>query len=136
MEILPRVRHAIHVITRVGFSLMAAGVAISQFIFTVDAGERAILFDRVHGVKPIIYEEGMHFRIPLVQTPKIFEIRARPKVIYSSSGTKDLQIANIALRILVKPDPEYLPELFLKLGEDYESKILPSITKEVLKAVI
>ena len=38
---------------------------LNTFFYTVDAGERAVLFDKAFGgVKPNIYGEGMHFYIP------------------------------------------------------------------------
>ncbi len=122
--------------TRIGFGLIAGGVVLTQCFFTVDGGERGILFDRFRGVIPKVYGEGMHFRIPFVQTAKIFEIRTRPRVIPSASGTRDLQTANISLRILYRPDPEFVPTIYLNLGENYEERVLPSIGNEVLKAVV
>jgi prohibitin 1 len=122
--------------TRIGLGLIGGGVVLTQCFFTVDGGERGILFDRFRGVIPKVYGEGMHFRIPFVQSPKIFEIRTRPRVIPSSSGTRDLQTANISLRILFRPDPEFVPTIYLNLGENYEERVLPSIGNEVLKAVV
>lgn len=48
----------------------------------------------------------------------------------------DLQNVNITLRILFRPAPEELPKLYSSLGIDYEERVLPSITNEVLKAVV
>jgi regulator of protease activity HflC (stomatin/prohibitin superfamily) len=96
----------------------------------------AILFDRFKGVKPKVYGEGMHLLIPMIQVPKIFEIRTRPVVINSRTGTRDMQTVAISLRFLFRPDPEFLPTIFLNLGADYEERIMPSIGNEVLKAVV
>jgi regulator of protease activity HflC (stomatin/prohibitin superfamily) len=119
-----------------GIGLIGMGVGLSQFFFTVDGGERAVVFDRFRGVRPKVYGEGMHFRVPFVQTPKIFEVRTRPQVIHSTSGTRDMQTAIISLRILFRPEPEFLPTIYLNLGENYEERVLPSIGNEVLKAVV
>ena len=48
----------------------------------------------------------------------------------------DLQTVNITLRILFRPAPEELPKLYSSLGQDYDERVLPSITQEVLKAVV
>ena len=48
----------------------------------------------------------------------------------------DLQNVNITLRILFRPKPSMLPKIFMNIGEDYDERILPSITNEVLKAVV
>jgi hypothetical protein len=48
----------------------------------------------------------------------------------------DLQTINITLRILYRPKAEVLPKIFTNLGLDYEERVLPSITNEVLKSVV
>lgn len=121
---------------RAGVAAAVAGVGLTQFFFTVDAGERGIVFDRLRGVKQKVYGEGMHFMIPMIHSPKIFEIRTNYSLIPSMSGTKDLQIAKMALRILYRPREQNLPNIFLKLGLNYADRVLPSLTNEVLKAVI
>lgn len=52
------------------------------------------------------------------------------------TGSKDLQNVNITLRILFRPIPESLPKIYTILGVDYDERVLPSITTEVLKAVV
>lgn len=48
----------------------------------------------------------------------------------------DLQNVNITLRILFRPMTTQLPRIFTSIGEDYDERVLPSITTEVLKAVV
>lgn len=48
----------------------------------------------------------------------------------------DLQNVNITLRILFRPVPDQLPKIYTTLGVDYDERVLPSITNEVLKAVV
>ena len=80
--------------------------------------------------------EGTHFMIPWVQRPILYDIRSRPKNVPSITGSKDLQNVNITLRILFRPLPDSLPNIYTTLGVDYEDRVLPSITNEVLKAVV
>jgi prohibitin 1 len=80
--------------------------------------------------------EGIHFVIPGFQWPVMMDIRTSPKLIGSKTGTKDLQTVSIDLRILYRPDVEFLPSIYLNLGTDYEERVLPSITNEVLKAIV
>lgn len=47
-----------------------------------------------------------------------------------------MQTVNITLRILYRPQAELLPKIYSNLGFDYEERVLPSITTEVLKAVV
>jgi prohibitin 1 len=57
-------------------------------------------------------------------------------MIPSSTGTKDLQTVDIALRILYRPKEEKLYNILNEIGADYDKKILPSIGNEVLKSVV
>lgn len=64
------------------------------------------------------------------------DIRTRPRAIKSQTGTRDLQMVDIGLRVLTRPDPSKLPVIYRTIGLDYDDKILPSIVTEVLKQVI
>uniref|UniRef100_A0A0N5AXS4 Prohibitin n=1 Tax=Syphacia muris TaxID=451379 RepID=A0A0N5AXS4_9BILA len=114
----------------------ACSYALVQSIFTVDAGHRAIMFNRIGGVGNEVYKEGLHFRVPWFQYPIIYDIRARPNQIRSPTGSKDLQMVNIGLRVLSRPDPNSLPKIYRMLGLNWEERILPSICNEVLKSVV
>ncbi|KAK0175172.1 hypothetical protein PV327_008945 [Microctonus hyperodae] len=114
----------------------AAAYGVSQSMYTVEAGHRAIIFSRVGGVQKDIMTEGLHFRIPWFQYPIIYDIRSRPRKIASPTGSKDLQMVNISLRVLSRPDALALPSMYRQLGLDYDEKVLPSICNEVLKSVV
>merc|ERR1719221_760821 len=65
-----------------------------------------------------------------------FDVKARPHTISSLTGSRDLQMVNISLRALCRPDPFKLPDIYRSLGPDYDDKVLPSIVNEVLKSVV
>ncbi|KAF8686228.1 hypothetical protein HU200_043610 [Digitaria exilis] len=109
---------------------------LSASLFTVDGSERTVIFDRFRGMLPQTVSEGTHFIVPWLQKPYIFDIRTRPHNFSSNSGTKDLQMVNLTLRLLSRPDVEHLPTIFTSLGLEYDDKVLPSIGNEVLKAVV
>lgn len=121
---------------QLGVGLAVAGGVVQSALFNVDGGHRAVIFDRFQGVKQTVIGEGTHFMIPWVQKPIIFDVRSRPKNVPSITGSKDLQNVNITLRILFRPLPDALPNIYTTLGIDYDDRILPSITNEVLKAVV
>ncbi|CAG0888888.1 unnamed protein product, partial [Darwinula stevensoni] len=114
----------------------AAAYGVSQSFYTVEGGHRAIIFSRLHGVQNDIFAEGLHFRIPWFQYPIIYDIRAKPRKISSPTGSKDLQMVNISLRVLARPKASALPIMYRQLGLDYDERVLPSITNEVLKSVV
>lgn len=76
------------------------------------------------------------FRLPWFQYPIIYDIRARPRRIMSPTGSKDLQMVNIGLRVLARPVSSTLPQMYQRLGLDFDERVLPSICNEVLKSVV
>jgi len=123
-------------LSKLGIGIALAGGIASSALYNVDGGQRAVIFDRFTGVKEQIVSEGTHFLIPWVQKPIIFDIRSTPSNLHVTTGSKDLQNVNISLRILYRTIPEKLPYIFTNVGTDYSERILPSITNEVLKAVV
>lgn len=123
-------------VMKFGVALAAGSAVIQSSLYNVDAGCRGVIFDRFTGVKDYVHDEGTHFVIPWVQKPIIFDCKARPRNIPVITGSKDLQNVNITLRILFRPKPSMLPNIFSQVGEDYDDRILPSITNEILKAVV
>jgi len=114
----------------------AAGYGINKSMFTVEGGHRAIIFSKVGGIQKEVFAEGLHFRVPWFQLPIVYDIRSRPRKISSPTGSKDLQMVNISLRVLSRPDSSQLPIMYTHLGLDYDEKVLPSICNEVLKSVV
>jgi prohibitin 2 len=40
-------------------------------------------------------------------------------------------MVNISLRVLSRPDVQFLPTIYRELGTDYDERVLPSIVNEV-----
>jgi len=91
-------------LAKAAFGLGVAATALNSSLYTVDGGERAVLFDRFRGVLDQTVGEGTHFLIPYLQTPHIYDIRTKPHTFSSKSGTKDLQMVNLTLRVLFRPE--------------------------------
>ncbi|GAX73154.1 hypothetical protein CEUSTIGMA_g607.t1 [Chlamydomonas eustigma] len=114
----------------------AAVYGFSNSLFNVEGGHRAIVFNRLMGIKEQVYSEGTHIMVPWFERPIMYDVRARPSLIQSTSGSKDLQMVNIGLRVLTRPNPDKLPEIYRTLGTDYAERVLPSIIQETLKSVV
>eukprot|EP00897_Mesotaenium_endlicherianum_P007517 jgi/Mesen1/6794/ME000035S06173 len=105
-------------------------------LYNVEGGHRAIIFNRIVGVKDKVYPEGTHFMIPWFDRPVIYDVRARPNLVESTSGSRDLQMVRITLRVLTRPMADRLPTIYRTLGQDYAERVLPSIVQETLKSVV
>lgn len=110
--------------------------AVLNSFYNVEGGHRAIVFNRIEGIKDKVYPEGTHLMIPWIERPIIYDVRARPNLVESTSGSRDLQMVRIGLRVLTRPMPDQLPKIYRNLGENFNERVLPSIIHETLKAVV
>ncbi|XP_071822214.1 prohibitin 1-like [Apostichopus japonicus] len=121
---------------KLGIGLAVVGGVANSALYNVEPGHRAVIFDRFAGVKEFVSGEGTHFMIPVIQRPIIYDCRSKARNVPVITGSKDLQNVSITLRVLFRPVPKELPKIYVNLGEDYDERVLPSITNEVLKAVV
>ena len=77
-----------------------------------------------------VYGEGTHVLIPWIEIPIIYDVRSRPETIMSDSGSRDLQMVKLGLRVLTKPNSQRLADLYRRIGPDYKD-VLPSLVHEV-----
>jgi prohibitin 1 len=90
----------------VGFSLVQAS------IYDVKGGTRAVIFDRISGVKDEIKNEGTHFLVPWLQKSIVYDVRTRPRNISTTTGSKDMQMVSLTLRVLHRPEVKMLPKIY------------------------
>jgi prohibitin 1 len=121
---------------QLGALSLAAGLA-SSCLYDVEPGTRALVNDKVRGQFYVV-GEGTHFRIPgslMLMDVIPMDIRATPRVINSATGTKDLQMVNISLRVLCRPKVDELSKIYNTIGADFAERVMPSIGNEVLKVL-
>ncbi|CAG8487410.1 2390_t:CDS:2 [Diversispora eburnea] len=113
------------------------GVAVSLAQNSIyDGGFRAVIFDRLKGVRDTSIGEGTHFRIPWLQKAVLYDVRTKPRNISTTTGSKDMQMVSLTLRVLHRPQIKQLAQIYQTLGQDYDERVLPSIGNEVLKSVV
>lgn len=129
-------------VRRLGVGAITLGVLSEYCIYDVDAGNRVVIFDQMRGVLPEVKPEGTHFKLPW-QSVRNMDIRSRPRVINTSTGTKDLQIVNVSLRVLYRPKSDMLATIVKTLGMEYEGIVFgrtrdgqDGVGNEVLKEVV
>lgn len=81
-------------------------------IYDVKGGTRAVIFDRLAGVKDEVVNEGTHFLIPWLQKSIIYDVRTKPRNISTTTGSKDLQMVSLTLRVLHRPEVQRLPKIY------------------------
>lgn len=81
-------------------------------MYDVRGGTRAVIFDRLAGVKEDVVNEGTHFLIPWLQKAIIYDVRTKPRNISTTTGSKDLQMVSLTLRVLHRPEVQRLPKIY------------------------
>jgi len=123
-------------IARLIVPLGIAASALQASLYDVPGGYRAVMFDRFAGVKDKATGEGTHFLVPWLQRAILYDCRIKPRNISTTTGSKDMQMITLTLRVLSRPDVEHLSRIYQTLGLDYDEKVLPSIGNEVLKSIV
>lgn len=91
----------------------AVGLSFAQAsIYDVKGGTRAVIFDRLSGVKDTVSNEGTHFLIPWLQKAIVYDVRTKPRNISTTTGSKDLQMVTLTLRVLHRPEVKMLPKIY------------------------
>jgi len=111
----------------------AVGVGLLQAsMYDVKGGTRAVIFDRLSGVKEQVVNEGTHFLIPWLQKAIIFDVRTKPRIIPTTTGSKDLQMVSLTLRVLHRPEVQALPKIYqvcISLPTKYTRAVVLTISR-------
>ncbi|KAL2821260.1 band 7 family-domain-containing protein [Aspergillus cavernicola] len=121
---------------RLSVPIAVGAMAVNASLYDVKGGSRAVIFDRMSGVQEKVVNEGTHFLVPWLQRAIIYDVRTKPRNISTTTGSKDLQMVSLTLRVLHRPDVPKLPAIYQSYGTDYDERVLPSIGNEVLKSIV
>jgi len=106
-------------------------VALFSAVYTVPAGKRGVLLT---WEKPSMESvgEGLHFKIPIMQKVKKMYVQTVKIEAEADSASRDLQDVTTVIALNYHLNPDQVPELYQKIGKDYESRIVvPSIHESV-----
>lgn len=118
-------------------------LAIFYPFVTIGSGERGIVFSQRSGVQKEPLKEGLHFKMPIVEDVTVVNIQSKKvgfgvedKDIVSrpvlGAASSDLQDVYVSLVVTYSPNPDKVPELYQKVGSDYEAKkVIPMVIDTV-----
>lgn len=104
--------NALGTIYKLGLPGLAGIWLLQSSMYDVKGGTRAVIFDRLSGVKDQVVNEGTHFLIPWLQKSIIYDVRTKPRIISTTTGSKDLQMVSLTLRVLHRPEVKMLPKIY------------------------
>jgi len=102
--------------------------------YTIPAGYRGVVL--TFG-KPadIVSSEGLHFKIPLVQTVAKIEVRKQKIETQASSSSKDLQDVQTTIALNFHLNPSETNKLYQEIGLGYADRIINPAIQESVKSI-
>jgi len=113
--------------------LVAAAVIGLSAFFIVPPGEVAVK-TRLGAIVDS-YSEGMHFKLPLLESITKFSIQIQRADIKTQAFSKDLQTMNVGLVVNHRIQKETVVSIYRNLGPRYVSNIVDPAVQEVFKAI-
>ncbi|MEK7702763.1 MAG: prohibitin family protein [Nitrospirota bacterium] len=122
--------------------LMSAGMIVAAVLLvlfngfqTVGPGERGVIFNQISGLRDVTLGEGMHFKIPFIETIYIMDVRVLKVQSSASAASKDLQNISSVVAVNFHVDPARAQKVFQELGRDFKDRIIDPAVQESVKAV-
>lgn len=115
------------------FAVILFIVVMSSY-FTVSAGNVAVKlrFGKLVGA----YGEGIHFKIPMIDTVEKFSVRIKKDSFDTEAFSKDLQTVGLTLAVNHRILANTVESIYRNLGPEYTNTILKPMVEEWTKAVI
>ncbi len=115
------------------------GIILLLFMFArpwiqVGAGERGIVLN-FGAVQENVLGEGLHFRIPVVQTVALMDVKVQKSLTNAAASSSDLQevSSEVALNYHIIPDKANV--VYQTIGLNFKERIIDPAVQEVVKAV-
>ena len=107
-------------------------IVLNPFII-IQAGERGIVLNW-GAVSDVVYDEGLHFRMPVVQSVKVMNVQIQKENVEAGAASRDLQEVQTALAVNFHLDPMTVNKLYQTVGTDFKRRIIDPAVQEAVKA--
>ena len=114
--------------------ILAFVVGCGSF-FSVGAGVVGVTFNSITG-DTAAYSQGMYFKIPIVTSVIKFDVKTQREDIQADSASKDLQKVKVHVAINYHLDYKKVNELYVKVGRDFNEKVIHPAVNESVKASV
>jgi len=114
--------------------IVIGSIIVSASFYTVRAGEKALVF--TWGKITSVTSEGLHFKIPVMQTVSKVDIRTQKAEAPAAAASKNMQTVSTVVTLNYHLDQDKLDILYSKVGLDVENKIIAARIQETVKAVV
>jgi regulator of protease activity HflC (stomatin/prohibitin superfamily) len=112
---------------------LVVGVLLSGATVIVGPGQRGVLLN-FGAVSPRVWDEGLHFKVPLYQEAVRMDVRVQKEVTEAEAASKDLQDIHSTIAVNFNIIPDKAGWVFQHIGLGYKSRVIDPVTQEVVKA--
>lgn len=114
--------------------VIAVALLAFQSFTIVQAGHRGVIL-QLGAVQPNVLAEGLHFKMPFIQTVIPIEVRVQKAESNQVSASRDLQTVTTTLAVNYHLDGTSVNNLYQNVGMEYRARIVDPAIGESLKAV-
>jgi regulator of protease activity HflC (stomatin/prohibitin superfamily) len=100
----------------------------------VGAGERGIVLN-FGAVENTVLGEGIHFRIPVMQTVVIMDVQIQKAITDAGAASSDLQDVDLSVALNYHIIPDKANIVYQTIGVEFKERIIDPAIQEVMKAV-
>lgn len=100
----------------------------------IGAGERGVV-QNFGAVQDIVLNEGIHFRIPVMQEVAILDVKIQKAITDAASASSDLQDVDLSVALNYHIIPEKANLVYQTIGIQFKERIIDPAIQEVMKAV-
>lgn len=101
-----------------------ATAAVFSAWFTVDAGERGVVYDQRQGMIQENYGEGWHFKTPFITDDYIYNVRRQTEEITTEGTTFDGQTAPVTIAVHFKLNASYVWWIHQNEDQPYYDEVI------------
>lgn len=118
--------------------IIVAALVLVLFAFKpwvqIGAGERGVV-QNFGAVQDIVLNEGIHFKIPVMQTVTLMDIKIQKVITDAASASSDLQDVDLSVALNYHIIPDKANIVYQTIGIQFKERIIDPAIKEVMKAV-
>ncbi|KUO64696.1 MAG: HflC protein [Gracilibacter sp. BRH_c7a] len=114
-------------------ALIAALIVFKAYVI-IDPGHRGVVV-QLGATKPVVLNEGFHFKIPFIQEVVPIEVRVQKVQSEQTTSSKDLQVVNTTIAVNYRLEPDSVNRLYQEVGLGFQDRIVDPAIGEALKAV-
>jgi len=123
---------------KVNTSITVLGILLLFTMFApftiITAGYKGVVV-QLGAVKPIVLSEGIHGKVPIIQSIELIDCRIQKEEVDASAASKDLQQIQAKIAVNFRVKGEMAAELYKNVGETYPSTIIAPAIQESMKSI-